>query len=65
MPEPSPTGGGLSISEAANYSGIGRTVLYGLIRDGQIRVVKVGRRSIVPRSEIDAFLARRLGKDAQ
>lgn len=53
-------GGALTIEDAVAYSAIGRSTLYGLIREGEIRVIKVGRRTIVPRSELDAFIARRM-----
>ena len=38
--------------------GIGRTTVFGLIRNGDLGVVKVGRRTLVPQSQIDAYIAR-------
>jgi excisionase family DNA binding protein len=38
--------------------GVGRTKLYELIKSGDIRVVKIGRRTYVPRTELEAYVAR-------
>jgi excisionase family DNA binding protein len=43
--------------QAAKYGGIGRTKLYQLIKDGVIAAREVGRRTIVLRSDLEAFLA--------
>lgn len=42
----------LSIPEAAEALGIGRTLVYDLIASGRLRTVKVGRRRLVPASSI-------------
>lgn len=47
---------GLSRRETAQVLGIGVTKLHELMRDGRIRVVKIGSRTIVPRDEIRRFL---------
>lgn len=52
--------GGFNVEDGGDYIGLGRTSMYELIKLGEIRVVKVGRRTIIPRSELDAFLARRM-----
>lgn len=39
---------------------LGRTKYFELLKDGQLRSVKVGRRRMVPQSEIDRFIARQL-----
>ncbi len=41
-----------SILEAAELLGIGRTALYGEIRAGRVRTLKVGRRRLVPSGAI-------------
>jgi len=46
------------VEEAAALLGIGRTFMFALIRDRKIRVVKIGRRTLVPATEITAFLER-------
>ena len=46
----------LSIEEAAALTSIGRTTLYGAMRDGFLKRVKVGRRSVILRTELDRWL---------
>lgn len=46
-----------SVVEAARIAGIGRTGLYQLIHDGVIPVVKIGKRTLVRRSDLEAFMA--------
>ena len=44
----------LSTIEAASSAlGIGRTAIYGAIQRGEVRVVKLGRSTRIPRSEIE------------
>ena len=42
----------LSVDEAAEAVGIGRTLLYSAMASGHIRSVRVGRRRLVPSSAI-------------
>lgn len=52
----------LTVREAQGYLSLGRTQLHGLCKAGTIRVVKIGKRGIrVPLSEIERFVAERLG----
>lgn len=46
-----------SINDACRVSGIGRTTLYGLISKGEIKVRKVGARTLVPAESLRAFLS--------
>jgi excisionase family DNA binding protein len=46
-----------SVVEAARIAGIGRTGLYQLIKDGAIPVVKIGKRTLVRRSDLESFMA--------
>ena len=46
------------IREAAEQMAIGRTLLYTLIGRGEIRVLRVGRRVLVPAASIAEFTAR-------
>jgi excisionase family DNA binding protein len=48
----------LSVKQALSALGIGRTLLYELIEVGSLKSVKIGRRRLVPFSEIEAFIAR-------
>ncbi len=42
-----------TVEEGASALGIGRTALYGAIQRGDCRVVKLGRSTRIPRSEIE------------
>ncbi len=46
------------IEDAARALGIGRTLLFRLIRDGEIKIVKIGKRSVITAAELEAFLAK-------
>jgi excisionase family DNA binding protein len=48
---------GYSVDEAVRASGIGRTVMYELLRRGEIKSVKVGRHRIIPAEAIRAYFA--------
>ena len=48
----------LTISEAVAASRIGRTALYGLIRDGKLDARKLGRRTLVPAAALHRLLER-------
>jgi excisionase family DNA binding protein len=48
----------LSVREAAQELGLGRDSTYALVREGRLRTVRVGARVLVPRAELDAFVAR-------
>jgi excisionase family DNA binding protein len=37
--------------------GLGRTTVFELIRAGKLRSVKVGKRRMIPQSQIDAYIA--------
>ena len=46
-----------SPEEAAELLGISRELLFDLLRTGQLKSVKAGRRRLISRANIDAFLA--------
>ena len=46
------------VQSAAEVLSIGRTKLYELIASGAIDTVTVGRRRLVPRASLDAFVSR-------
>lgn len=48
------------IDSASHRAGIGRTMLYQLIKDGEIKTIKVGRRTLIPESELQRWLARKM-----
>ena len=47
---------GVNPLKAAKIIGVGRTTIYALIKSGQIRPVKIGRRTIIPVSQLEALL---------
>lgn len=46
----------LSIEEARTITGIGRTNLYKAINSGVLKARKYGKRTIILRDDLDAFL---------
>lgn len=52
-----------SVEEAAKALGIGRTFVFQLIKEGKLKAVKIGRRTLIPVKEEEAFIARQ-GMDA-
>jgi excisionase family DNA binding protein len=47
---------GLSIAEACAVAGVGRTKLYQAISDGSLQARKYGKRTIILRGDLRAFL---------
>jgi excisionase family DNA binding protein len=48
----------LSVADAVRYTGLSRSRLYELVRDGQIASFQVGGRRMFLRSALDAFFAK-------
>ena len=46
----------LSIKEMADYLGISRSLAYKLANDGEIPVIRLGSRWVVPKERLDHFL---------
>jgi len=53
-----------SVIEAAEALSIGRTLIYDLIRTGELRTLKIGHRRLVARADLDDFVARLQGKES-
>jgi len=47
----------MSMNDAAQYLGDGRSSLYELVRTKRIRSVRVGRRILIPTHALDAYIA--------
>lgn len=47
-----------STEDAATALSIGRTVLFDLLRQGEIISVKIGRRRVIPATSLQAYLDR-------
>jgi excisionase family DNA binding protein len=48
---------GLSVAEACAIAGVGRTKIYEAISSGALKARKFGKRRIILRSDLHAFLA--------
>lgn len=48
----------VSVRDAARSLGLGRDTAYQLVRDGRLRHVSFGRKLLIPRTELEAFVAR-------
>lgn len=47
---------GLSIPEACAVAGVGRTKIYEAIEDGRLKARKLGKRTIILRTDLQDFL---------
>lgn len=53
------------VNEAARLiGGLSRSTVYELIKSGEIKVIKVGTRTLIPRGELEVFIAARLERTA-
>lgn len=48
----------VGVEEAAELLGLGRSSVFNLMKDGQLRSIKVGKRRLIAMSELEAFLSR-------
>jgi excisionase family DNA binding protein len=53
----------LPVRRAAQVLGCGRDHLYGLIKAGQVRCVRIGRRTLIPRRELELLIERLLATE--
>lgn len=49
----------LTIPEAVEYSRIGRSSIYGALRDGELVARKAGRRTVILRQDLETWLLSR------
>ena len=47
-----------SVAEAAQATGLSRDLLYDEMRAGRLAYLKIGRRRIITRQQLDAFLSK-------
>jgi excisionase family DNA binding protein len=50
------------IDAACARIGISRTLIYDLLRAGELRSIKVGARTLIPESELQALIAKRMAQ---
>jgi excisionase family DNA binding protein len=55
----------LSIAQTTRLLGIGRSTLYGIIKEGRLPVRKLGKRTLIMREDLDNFIAALPRKDKQ
>jgi excisionase family DNA binding protein len=48
------------IPEACRRIGVARTSIYELIKAGEIKSIKIGSRTLIPESELQRFITKRL-----
>lgn len=46
-----------TVKEAVEATGLGRTTLYQMIGEGRLKVVKIGTRTLIPRSSLEAIFS--------
>lgn len=46
----------LTITRSSDYSGLSRSTIYNKIRDGELEVRRIGRRTLVTRRSLDRLL---------
>ena len=51
----------LTVEEAGEALGIGRNLAYDAVRSGQIPVVRIGKRLLVPRTALEKLLSQATG----
>lgn len=54
----------MSVDAAARYLGISRSHAYDLVRAGEIPHLKLGRRIVIPRRELDAMITQGASKQS-
>lgn len=47
-----------SIDEAAHALGVGRSLIFTLLKEGKLKSIRVGKRRLIPTTELQAFLDR-------
>ena len=47
----------LSIEDTMHVLGLGRTTVHALVKSGELPAVKIGRRVMIRRADIEAFVA--------
>ena len=54
------------IPETGQELRVGRTTVYELIKTGELRPIRIGKRTLIPREELERFIAERqqVGGDA-
>ena len=51
----------MSVDEAINKLGTGKITFYELLKTKQIKPVKIGRRTLIKRTELQGFIDKKIG----
>lgn len=49
-----------TVPQACWNLNMGRTMFYGLVKAGEIKIIKVGKKTLVPRSEQRRYIEKRM-----
>jgi excisionase family DNA binding protein len=52
--------GAVDIASAEKFTGLGRTFLYALMSRGDLKFIKLGKRRLIPRAELNRLLSEHL-----
>ena len=52
----------LTVDEAAQVMRVGRSTVYRLVREGELPLLKIGRRSVITRQAVDGFMTATAGR---
>jgi len=50
----------VGVRQAAAIAGTGRDAMYELVRSGAVRSIQMGRRHLIPRTELEAWIEREM-----
>lgn len=53
-----------TINDSCRRLGIGRTLLYALLKQGKLRAIKLGTRTLIPETELQGLIAEQLKQTA-
>jgi len=65
MTERSPLPLANSITNSCSRLGIGRTLMYDLLKQGKLRAIKLGTRTLIPETELQRLIAEQLERSAK
>ena len=54
----------ISVKDAKSQLGVGTNTIYNLMNSGELRFIKMGRRTLFSQNEIQAFIQRKLEEAA-
>ncbi|MGD0153135.1 MAG: helix-turn-helix domain-containing protein [Thermacetogeniaceae bacterium] len=52
----------ITVAQLQKTLNVGKTVAYGLVQSGEVKALRVGKKWLVPVTEVDRFLAKAAGQ---